>query len=40
MESLGEFEYSLADVLGHGSYAMVFKGKRKKVSVIIHYMAI
>ncbi len=32
MESVGDYEYRLADLLGHGSFAMVFKGRRKQVS--------
>lgn len=32
MQSLGEFEYSQGDILGHGAFAIVFKGRRKMVS--------
>lgn len=31
MPSVGSFEYSQGDLLGHGAFALVFKGKRKKV---------
>ena len=30
--SVGNFEYSQGDLLGHGAFALVFKGRRKKVS--------
>ncbi|KAL1494404.1 hypothetical protein ABEB36_010007 [Hypothenemus hampei] len=30
MESVGEFEYAPQDILGHGAFAVVFKGRRKK----------
>jgi len=32
MESIGEFEYSKKDLIGHGAFAVVFKGRYKKVS--------
>ena len=32
MDSIGEFEYSKKDLIGHGAFAVVFKGRYKKVS--------
>ncbi|KAI8507255.1 Serine/threonine-protein kinase ulk2 [Branchiostoma belcheri] len=29
-ESVGEFEYHKKDLIGHGAFAIVFKGRRKK----------
>lgn len=31
MLNVGNFEYSQGDLLGHGAFALVFKGRRKKV---------
>jgi hypothetical protein len=31
MQSVSEFEYSQSDLLGHGAFALVFKGRQKKV---------
>jgi NhaP-type Na+/H+ or K+/H+ antiporter len=31
MESVGEFEYNAKDLIGHGAFAVVFKGRHKKV---------
>ncbi|EFX82024.1 hypothetical protein DAPPUDRAFT_101872 [Daphnia pulex] len=30
MESVGEFEYNAKDLIGHGAFAVVFKGRHKK----------
>ncbi|XP_076344747.1 serine/threonine-protein kinase unc-51-like isoform X2 [Tachypleus tridentatus] len=30
MESVGEFEYSTKDLIGHGAFAVVFKGRHKR----------
>ena len=35
MQTLGEFEYSQGDILGHGAFALVFKGRRKKGECVI-----
>lgn len=35
MMSVSNFEYSQGDLLGHGAFALVFKGRRKKVRVEI-----
>ena len=32
MLSVSNYEYSQGDLLGHGAFALVFKGRRKKVS--------
>jgi len=34
MNSVGEFQYSASDLLGHGAFALVFKGFRIKVSFV------
>jgi len=31
METVGDFEYSRKDLVGHGAFAVVFKGRHKKV---------
>jgi len=31
MESVGEFEYNAKDLIGHGAFAVVYKGRNKKV---------
>lgn len=31
MESVGEYEYAAKDLIGHGAFAVVFKGRHKKV---------
>lgn len=33
MESVGDFEYNAKDLIGHGAFAVVFKGRQKKVTV-------
>ncbi|KAI2656112.1 Serine/threonine-protein kinase ULK2 [Labeo rohita] len=30
METVGDFEYSRKDLVGHGAFAVVFKGRHKK----------
>lgn len=32
MEVVGEYEYSTKDLIGHGAFAVVFKGRHKQVS--------
>ena len=34
METIGEFEYSKKDLIGHGAFAVVFKGRQKKVKYV------
>lgn len=33
METVGDFEFSKKDLIGHGAFAIVYKGRRKDVSV-------
>lgn len=33
MESVGDFEYNKKDLIGHGAFAVVFKGRYKTVSL-------
>lgn len=35
MESVGDFEYNPKDLIGHGAFAVVFKGRQKNVSVLV-----
>jgi predicted Ser/Thr protein kinase len=30
MESIGDYEYNTKDIIGHGAFAVVFKGRAKK----------
>lgn len=32
METVGKFEFSRKDLIGHGAFAVVFKGRHKEVS--------
>ena len=32
MEVVGEYEYSTKDLIGHGAFAVVFKGRHRQVS--------
>ena len=34
MDSLGEYEYSSKDLIGHGAFAVVYKGKLKQVRLV------
>lgn len=31
MEIVGDFEYNSKDLIGHGAFAVVFKGRHRKV---------
>lgn len=33
MEIVGDFEYNSKDLIGHGAFAVVFKGRHRKVSL-------
>lgn len=33
-ESIGDYEYNSKDLIGHGAFAVVFKGRHKRVSDI------
>lgn len=35
METVGDFEYSRKDLVGHGAFAVVFKGRHRKVKRMI-----
>lgn len=37
MMTVGNFEYNQRDLLGHGAFALVFKGRRKKVNPKLPY---
>jgi len=37
MESVGDYEYSKKDLIGHGAFAVVFKGRLKKVSASLSF---
>lgn len=32
MEVVGDYEYSTKDLIGHGAFAVVFKGRHRQVS--------
>ena len=34
METVGKFEFNRKDLIGHGAFAVVFKGRHKEVSFI------
>ena len=36
MESVGDFEYNKKDLIGHGAFAVVFRGKRKQVNDFVN----
>ena len=43
METVGKFEFSRKDLIGHGAFAVVFKGRHKEVQRVecgILYFAI
>lgn len=35
METVGKFEFSRKDLIGHGAFAVVFKGRHREVSVVL-----
>lgn len=35
METVGDYEYDSHDLIGHGAFAVVFKGRHRKVSNLI-----
>lgn len=37
METVGDFEYNKKDLVGHGAYAVVFKGRHKKVKLLSYH---
>lgn len=43
METVGKFEFSRKDLIGHGAFAVVFKGRHREVNkiiIIFSYMVI
>ena len=34
METVGKFEFNRKDLIGHGAFAVVFKGRHKEVTFI------
>lgn len=34
MESVGKFEFNRKDLIGHGAFAVVFKGRHKEVTFL------
>jgi serine/threonine-protein kinase ULK/ATG1 len=36
MDCVGDFEYSSKDLIGHGAFAVVFKGRHRKVRKPTH----
>ena len=42
METVGKFEFSRKDLIGHGAFAVVFKGRNREVGYILvqylHYV--
>jgi hypothetical protein len=36
MEVVGDYEYSKKDLIGHGAFAVVFKGRHRKVQILSH----
>jgi len=35
MEQVGDYEFNKASLIGHGAFAMVFKGRHKVVSDLL-----
>lgn len=40
MEVVGDYEYSKKDLIGHGAFAVVFKGRHRKVNMFMHTLII
>lgn len=40
MEIVGDYEYSSRDLIGHGAFAVVFKGRLRNVSSLRFYMVV
>lgn len=38
MESVGKFEFNRKDLIGHGAFAVVFKGRHKEVMLYLRQM--
>lgn len=37
METVGKFEFSRKDLIGHGAFAVVFKGRHKEVKNLFFF---
>ena len=37
MEVVGNYEYSKRDLIGHGAFAMVFKGRHRQVFLFVFF---
>lgn len=37
MEVIGEYEYNTKDLIGHGAFAVVFRGRHRKVNIFFHF---
>lgn len=35
MEVVGDYEYNTKELIGHGAFAIVYKGNHRKVSVCV-----
>lgn len=38
METVGDFEYNSRDLIGHGAFAVVFKGRHRKVGSLLNFL--
>lgn len=38
METIGKFEFNRKDLIGHGAFAVVFKGRHKEVICMLLYI--
>ena len=36
MDSIGNFEYNKKDLIGHGAFAIVYKGRQKTVFIFLY----
>lgn len=34
MDIVGDYEYNSKDLIGHGAFAVVFKGRKRKVDIV------
>ena len=37
MEIVGDYEYNSKDLIGHGAFAVVFKGRKRKVVIVLNF---
>lgn len=38
MEIVGDYEYNSKDLIGHGAFAVVFKGRHRKVKPLFSFL--